>query len=405
MKSMPLISVIIISYNNFKFLPDSIASVLKQDYKNIELIVSDDCSYGFEVNKIKKMLVKGLKIKKNVELDAISDNDLFGNNISKVVINENEKNMGTVKHLTKLIQMSHGKYVMFLAADDVLHNKFVVSKMVEHFEGLPEDAYILTSQCGMYNYNLSELLYFAVNDELKEKICNCTPQQLYNELSDWCIVPAAGTIYKKCVFDIYGEFDQQYHLIEDWSFFLKASRLGIKIYYYDLLTYEHRDGGISHGNVNGSSRAWNYYLNDTTLLMENEIIPNISLLDKEHKSAFYKKYRAHKRDMTFKFEFYKMSKIGKIRFLLKNCPYYGGKVFSKILSKLNDKAKMVFASGFIMLILYFLMNINEGLTTFSLRYVALGFGTLGLVLFLSSIFIKILWYMVKTTKAIIRVIK
>ncbi|MBD0261856.1 MAG: glycosyltransferase family 2 protein, partial [Tolypothrix sp. Co-bin9] len=39
-----LVSVIIPTYNRPKYLKQAIESAIKQTYKNIEIIVSDDCS-------------------------------------------------------------------------------------------------------------------------------------------------------------------------------------------------------------------------------------------------------------------------------------------------------------------------------------------------------------------------
>ena len=43
-KKLPIISVVITNYNYGKFLNKSIRSVIAQTYKNIEIILIDDCS-------------------------------------------------------------------------------------------------------------------------------------------------------------------------------------------------------------------------------------------------------------------------------------------------------------------------------------------------------------------------
>ena len=41
---MDLVSVIIPTYNRFEFLHNTIKSIIEQTYKNIEIIVVNDCS-------------------------------------------------------------------------------------------------------------------------------------------------------------------------------------------------------------------------------------------------------------------------------------------------------------------------------------------------------------------------
>ena len=44
MDDMPLVSIVIACYNHEKFIEDCIYSVIQQDYKNIEILICDDCS-------------------------------------------------------------------------------------------------------------------------------------------------------------------------------------------------------------------------------------------------------------------------------------------------------------------------------------------------------------------------
>ena len=54
-----MISVIIPTYNRCKLLIRSVRSVLKQSYKNIEVIVIDDCSTDKTEEYIKKLKIIG----------------------------------------------------------------------------------------------------------------------------------------------------------------------------------------------------------------------------------------------------------------------------------------------------------------------------------------------------------
>ena len=62
-----LVSVIIVNYNNAKFLEQSIKSILNQTYKDVEIIVVDDKSTDDSLNKLSKYKnkIKIIKNKKN----------------------------------------------------------------------------------------------------------------------------------------------------------------------------------------------------------------------------------------------------------------------------------------------------------------------------------------------------
>ncbi|MCC6692111.1 MAG: glycosyltransferase, partial [Chitinophagaceae bacterium] len=52
----PLISVCIINYNQGRFFADALNSYLSQTYKELELIVIDDCSTDNSVEVINRLL-------------------------------------------------------------------------------------------------------------------------------------------------------------------------------------------------------------------------------------------------------------------------------------------------------------------------------------------------------------
>ena len=97
---MDKVSVIIPTFNRFKYLLNAIESVKKQTYKNIEIIVVNDCSTEKEYY-----------------------NYDFGNNIIVIHLDKNSKNIfgyacaGYVRN--QGINASTGFYIAFLDDDDV----------------------------------------------------------------------------------------------------------------------------------------------------------------------------------------------------------------------------------------------------------------------------------------------
>ena len=89
------VSVIIPYYKNLKYIDQSIISVMKQNYKNIEILIIYDDSNKDELKILKK------NIKKN-----------------KISIIENKNNLGAALSRNKGIKKSKGYYIAFLRLDD-----------------------------------------------------------------------------------------------------------------------------------------------------------------------------------------------------------------------------------------------------------------------------------------------
>ena len=103
-----MVSVIITSYNSEKFLERSVFSVLNQTYKNLELIVVDDCS----IDSSKKIVKKIIKQDKRVKFFETKTNS---------GIASTPRNLG--------ISKAKGKHIAFLDADDYWNIKKLAYQM------------------------------------------------------------------------------------------------------------------------------------------------------------------------------------------------------------------------------------------------------------------------------------
>jgi glycosyltransferase involved in cell wall biosynthesis len=99
----PLVSVVIPSYNYERFLPDCVRSVASQDYEHVELIVVDDVSRDRSFDLARDF--------------AMSDE--FKKRFSgRVLVEQNERNLGAHATINAGIARSKGAYVTVLNADD-----------------------------------------------------------------------------------------------------------------------------------------------------------------------------------------------------------------------------------------------------------------------------------------------
>ncbi|MEA5003583.1 MAG: glycosyltransferase [Christensenella sp.] len=108
----PLISVIIPSYNYEKYIRQAIGCVVAQTYKNIELVVIDDCSQD---NSWRAIL-------------SVTQDETFKARFSNhIVISQNKQNMGAHATINAGITASSGQYIAILNADDLFEkNRFAV---------------------------------------------------------------------------------------------------------------------------------------------------------------------------------------------------------------------------------------------------------------------------------------
>ncbi|MEH2339902.1 glycosyltransferase family 2 protein [Nostoc sp.] len=105
----PLVSVIIPTYNRPEYLKQAIASAIKQTYKNIEIIVSDNCS------------------SENPQAIVAS----FGD--SRIRFWRHQQNVGMLANQQHGFNMARGKYVASLHDDDIWNEDFL-AKLVPILE-------------------------------------------------------------------------------------------------------------------------------------------------------------------------------------------------------------------------------------------------------------------------------
>lgn len=94
-KNIPLVTVIIASYNGEKFLEDCLGSLIKSTYPNLDILIVDDGS----TDNSKKIFAKYLKLSNQIR------------------IVKNEKNIGLSKSRNKAIRESKGDVLLFLDND------------------------------------------------------------------------------------------------------------------------------------------------------------------------------------------------------------------------------------------------------------------------------------------------
>ena len=107
------ISIVLTAYNVEKYIGEAIESCLNQTYKDLEIIIVDDCSTDNTKNLIKSY------VEKNKDIIKLIENDV-------------NKGAGLARRIG--IQNTTGEYVLILDGDDWLNNDFIealVDKAIE----------------------------------------------------------------------------------------------------------------------------------------------------------------------------------------------------------------------------------------------------------------------------------
>jgi len=111
MNKLPLVSVCIPTYNSEKYIINTLNNILGQNYQNIEIIISDDCSTDNTIQKLKS--IKNTKIK----------------------IYKNRKNLGYGKNLQQFRKYLKGEIIFLIGQDDVIINddlKLTIQQFIDN---------------------------------------------------------------------------------------------------------------------------------------------------------------------------------------------------------------------------------------------------------------------------------
>ena len=104
MLEYPLVSIGMPIYNRTVSLRKALESIINQNYKNIEVIISDNCSPNAEVERI---------IKNFMEKDP------------RIKYFKQEKNIGAANNFKFVFEKSNGEYFMWASDDDLWKNEFI----------------------------------------------------------------------------------------------------------------------------------------------------------------------------------------------------------------------------------------------------------------------------------------
>ena len=221
------------TYKRFDTLYKTIQSVLEQDYSNIEYIISDDGSPDFPYDDI----VKYIECNKP-------------ENIKSYQVLTNEENVGTVKHLNKILKRATGDLFIPLAGDDFFFNKRVVSQIVTRYS-LDNFKVLATSRVKINSEGkiIGHMPHFKSRDIIATSMTTAYQQhKLFTECKSMDFASGSAMVYDAKFLREMDYFDEKYRLWEDGPFINKITSKGVSITFaYDIVAIKYSDGGVSSG--------------------------------------------------------------------------------------------------------------------------------------------------------------
>jgi len=247
-KDVPLVSVLMTSYNREKFIGEAIAAVLASTFTDFELIICDDCSTDNTVAIARSFEEKDPRIKLYI----------------------NEVNLRQFPNRNKAATLARGEYIYYADSDDSLLPDGLM-RLVETMKAFPDASF------GM-NYRLSDKVF-----QLSSK------EAIHRHFFDKAFlgIGPGGTIIRRSFFLSIGGYPSKYEAIGDIYFNLKACCYSpVVLIPFEFMNYRvHENQELN----NPYSYLYNGYLYLRDALRELPLMltkKEISWLDKKCKRRF-----------------------------------------------------------------------------------------------------------------------
>lgn len=300
-KGCPFFSIVIPSYHSGQTLPDTLSSVFRQTFQNWQLIVCDDGTADFDKEALERKIQEQLPTR-----------------CTAAVLCQ-PQNIGTVRNLNTALRKATGKWVLLLAADDLLAETETLERLAATAADTANPW--IVSRTELCDADLRHTGKFSPANI--EMLRGNTAAELYEKLCMSCIFPSSGNLYRRALLEELGGFDEGYRLVEDWPLFLKLTRAGITPELCDAVAVLHRGGGVSC-----SSAARNRtYQRDLIETMRREILPHLESLPEKERIAIRR--RCEDKMAIYEYRFERSGFCSRLKWLL----MHGDVVIRKLMER------------------------------------------------------------------------
>jgi len=288
----PLVSVIVVAYNSSDYIIDTLQSAYDQTYRNIELIVTDDCSGDNTIDLVRKW--------------AESHKDRF----VRFEIVPGIENRGIPANCNKGLKAAQGEWIKFIAGDDILMNNCISDNI----------AYALVNNA---SFIFSDVVWFINDKEViehdrsEDRYRDALPllnsggqKKFYSRYPVFLNSPAWFFSKNKLGFS----FNEEFRFLEDQPFIFRLLESGHRIFHMKKNTvwYRRHDKSVV---VSNSSKFYSEFSGCYHKYRKNNLSRRslIDLLYRMNYHAFMAEHRS-KENFLLKVLYYPLRKINELIF-------------------------------------------------------------------------------------------
>lgn len=226
--SEPLISIIVITYNSSEYLLETLESAKAQTYRNIELVISDDCSTDDTVALCKTWLRENKS------------------RFTAAKLIESEVNTGTSANSNRGLSHSTGVWTKFIAGDDFLLPE-CISENIE-FAKRTNAEFICSKMKTLENGKLNE----PEHRRIQQIITTYSRKNQIKQMLRLNFIPTPSVFLKRDLLVQNGGFDETIPMIEDTPMWIKLLTRGTVFFFLDKYTVVYRKSPDSVSDIRKS---------------------------------------------------------------------------------------------------------------------------------------------------------
>ena len=288
---IPLVSVIVVTYNSSQFIIETLDSIYNQTYFNIELIISDDCSSDKTIELCKNWIEENKNRFKNVEIIT------------------SKKNTGIPANCNRGYDKANGEWIKEIAGDDCLY-PYAIEEYVNYVNRNKTEIVFSSMDIFQNDFNESSKIESHISPLPIFKSNKAIALDQFKILTFGNAIYAPSVFIKKDLFFKMNKYDEEIKLCEDWPMWLKITRKGTPIHYIDQVLVKYRQYCASTWGKQSIGKKY-IVINGEEIIKQKYIYPYVSLFNKlilELEYNIRKKLHIHDGNYLYKLIFFTCNK-------------------------------------------------------------------------------------------------